>query len=174
MRPADWEIQTTLDGPEKENAPLFKLSKENAVAKVPAKGKKGSRKAGQDKPIFPSALSEEPLTLDVKINNSTQPPSSPSKRRRGASHYSSGECSPSKKRSGEYDRDEIPSEERGLLFGSSRTGNHAEGMGTVTVEIALNDVVRTKRKFARQASESSLHGLEDEIEAATLVDPVTA
>lgn len=31
MRPADWEIQTTLDGVA-ENAPIFKASKENAAA----------------------------------------------------------------------------------------------------------------------------------------------
>lgn len=177
MRPADWEVQTTLDGPEKENAPVFKASKENAVAKVPAKGKKGRRIAGKganEESMLPSSLEEPFPSLDLKDTNIPQPPSSPSKRQRCASHYSKLECSPSKKRSCELEHDDIPREERGLLFGSNRVGNQAEGTSTIAIEIALNDVVKTKRRFERQASQSSLYGLEDEIEAATLVDPLMA
>lgn len=39
MRPQDWELQTTLDGPEKENN--FKATKVNAAANVKTKAGKG-------------------------------------------------------------------------------------------------------------------------------------
>lgn len=108
MRPSDWEIQQTLDHTDESNG--FKVIKETAT-KTKGKGKSGLG-------IFQSAAYFDSLAApkrNMNIENmppedpfSSQPtspskssvsvPSSPSKRRQSASHYSDVESSPRKRR----------------------------------------------------------------------------
>lgn len=202
LRPADWEVQTTLDLQDR-----FKACKDVAMAN-PGKGKKGGKKSRPD-------LSEQenipPPLGDAFIPSSPlkQPPLSPSKRRQGASHYSArtGESSPSKKshtmstETTTSVHDSMPASERGLLFGTSRAANGVSvqvasekaDVGGIEVVIPMVAKVNSKskmtkatkaktaktaaasrrvRSFKRERSESSLDGLEDGFGVASLADPV--
>ncbi|KAL5535796.1 HST3 [Sanghuangporus sanghuang] len=155
MRPADWEVQTTLDGPGKD---LFKVSKENAHAKT-AKTSKGGKSGRENIPPIPRPVTSKldkpsPTTTTTMVPLAQQAPSSPSKRSRTTSHYSKHECSPSKKKTHSIataaerttNVNALPAEERGLLF-ESRSVNHVP-----VVEI----VARTKRNLGPGKSQPTL------------------
>ncbi|KAI9512562.1 DHS-like NAD/FAD-binding domain-containing protein [Russula earlei] len=96
VRPSDWEVQQTLDDDD-NNA--FKAMKDKPTA------------SGTEN--IPPAPAVEPSTTLPKA------PSSPTKRAPSTSHYTGGDCSPSKKQDlGNSKRAtaKIPSHERGLLF----------------------------------------------------------
>jgi len=113
-------------------------------------------------------------------------PSSPNKRRQGASHYSDVECSPSKKRISPPFHVTVPAEERGLLFGVSRRLNSnttTEELADVSmasvggnaslvdmsVDVCPKHLEQVKRDFGqRSESTNSLFGLGGEFEKTTL------
>jgi NAD-dependent histone deacetylase SIR2 len=142
MRPADWEVQKTLDGVDGEDSP-FKVVKD--IPMVKAKGRSFEVvhwmctdvvfvSAGKKKPdidaenIPPSELPSEPISKPNQVT-----PVSPSKRRQAASHYSDVECSPSKKRDITVGIEKLAIEDRGLLFGNDSTNAKIVG---VYVEVA--------------------------------------
>lgn len=152
MRPADWEVQKTLDGDGDISMGGFKVVKEIAAQ---AKGKlnllmkqrrttdilpspKGNgkkRAAGTEnvaplKTLFPSE--ESPSTKASPL-----PPLSPSKRRQAVSHYSDVECSPSKKRDTTLAAgvEKLSMEERGLLFADTTNGKPTAGKSNQEVNV---------------------------------------
>ncbi|PBK76728.1 DHS-like NAD/FAD-binding domain-containing protein [Armillaria solidipes] len=127
MRPVDWEVQQTLvtiDGDVSMASPF--RSVKDASRASGAKGKtkeyKKSRDDDENIPPVPSMdmmLSTPDLSgLAITKGKSLASPSSPSKRRQGASHYNDKDSSPSKRRI-KTDKVGLAPEERGLLFGNS-------------------------------------------------------
>ncbi|KAJ3553115.1 hypothetical protein NM688_g3787 [Phlebia brevispora] len=108
MRPADWEVQKTLDAQDG-----FKAMKEvtNTVAGKPKSSKKENH---------PPTEKPHSTALPIIDLSALTPPSSPSKRRKSDCHYSDTECSPSKKRaSREIELSDLEGLARGPLFGNA-------------------------------------------------------
>ncbi|TDL17876.1 DHS-like NAD/FAD-binding domain-containing protein [Rickenella mellea] len=149
MRPADWEIQTTLVAGTEKNSGPFKVAKGTTDCKKWIKGsKRKSPKSDQENvpPGQPKIVSKESkYSISPTRATAASPPASPSKRPQVSCHYSDVECSPSKKRSGlknnAVDRSGIPLDERGLLFKSSKSVN-------VSVDIDLGAMMSVKAEYA--------------------------
>lgn len=133
-----------------------------------ADAKKSRRKQPNDenKANSPQFTKPQPSSDSRPTSTIKAPPLSPSKRRGNTPHYSSPECSPSKKKLSQPKHD-IPNEERRLLFGPSRNSNR----GTIPTddEFDFREIAPLK-PYKRTSSQSSLQGLEDEVQAATLAD----
>jgi len=136
MRPADWEVQKTLDGADEQDSP-FKVVKEIPVAKAKA----GKKKPDVDTENMPPT--ELPSELISKSNQTT--PVSPSKRRRAASHYSDVECSPSKKRDITAAIQKLAIEDRGLLFGNNSTNAKMVDVGLEVETVKLKPTAESRR-----------------------------
>ncbi|KAF9454074.1 DHS-like NAD/FAD-binding domain-containing protein [Macrolepiota fuliginosa MF-IS2] len=127
-KPADWEVQQTLDGDTSMASP-FKVIKPNAEA---TKKKKTANKKGvrpQDENRVPGGSIPEPI--------------SPSKRRQGACHYNNLESSPSKRQSmtvPKPPKHALPASERKLLFGECTNHTQAESEDVVTMDLSLVDL----------------------------------
>ncbi|KAF5368635.1 hypothetical protein D9758_002328 [Tetrapyrgos nigripes] len=150
MRPADWEVQQTLDGDASMSGSPFKVVKDAKVATAKPKAKNTKKKQphsidNASSNPFDMALStpEHPSLAKAKrkqprpdeeenippesfdmVISPAKPPGSPSKRRQGHSHYNDLEASPSKRRVKALGTaGTIDLEDRGLLFG--KTNNRA-------------------------------------------------
>lgn len=123
MRPADWEVQKTLDAPEG-----FKVVKDiTNAATIKPKCKSlelgiltdeklmttFSASKNENRPPIDGETSRPPVSIDTTLS----PPPSP-KRRKSDCHYSAGESSPSKKRASR-ELELVDFEGRGLLFGDA-------------------------------------------------------
>jgi NAD-dependent histone deacetylase SIR2 len=146
MRPADWEVQKTLDGADGEDSP-FKVVKDV----VKTKGMSFEDicwiythvnvvSAGKKKPEVDVENIPPPLDpIPIQKPNQVTPPVSPSKRRQAASHYSDLESSPSKKRdisAATLGIQKLAIEERGLLFGNDSTNAKTVEVGSGKVKLS--------------------------------------
>jgi len=131
MRPADWEVQKTLDAADGEDSP-FKVVKDVKTKSMSSRIFAGFIlmpidfvSAGKKKPEVDAENIPPPLDpIPIQKPNQVTPPVSPSKRRQAASHYSDLESSPSKKRdisAATLGIQKLAIEERGLLFGKDST-----------------------------------------------------
>ncbi|TFK26252.1 hst3 protein [Coprinopsis marcescibilis] len=120
MRPADWEIQQTLDG---ENTFGIKAAKPTTAAKIAS-----SKKPKENIP-----------PTDQPANSFEKCTSSPSKRRQKSSHYDVIDSSPSKRQSTSPFKGVMPAGERKLLFTES-TNHAAEPSETSKMDISLADL----------------------------------
>lgn len=128
MRPADWEVQQTLDG-ESSASGRFKTVK---VAKA-SKSLKPRQPLTERENVRP-ASSELPQKSAVSVAR-LGPPLSPTKRRKKDSHYDDLESSPSKRRTKSEQHHVMPANERRLLF-TEKTNQPATS--------AINDVENSK------------------------------
>ena len=127
MRPADWELQQTLDG-ESSTTGTFKTVK---VAKASKSLKARQPLTGREN-VGP-ASSELPRKSAISVAR-PGPPLSPTKRRKKDSHYDELESSPSKRRM-KSEQHTMPASERRLLF-TEKTNQPATS--------AINDVEKSK------------------------------
>lgn len=113
MRPADWEIQQTLDG-DSETAVGggLKAVKSLASSTLSKNGKPGRERENMAPLIVATA------TKELIIEGKPIPPLSSSKRRQKSSHYDDLESSPSKRHSTSHHH-LMPSGERKMLFAES-------------------------------------------------------
>jgi NAD-dependent histone deacetylase SIR2 len=110
IRPADWEIQQTLDGDgEIAVGGGLKTVKSLASSTLSKTGKPGSERENIAPPTVATAT-KEPIIKGKPI-----PPLSPSKRRQKSSHYDDLQSSPSKRHSSSRSH-LMPSSERKMLF----------------------------------------------------------
>ncbi|KAH9004043.1 DHS-like NAD/FAD-binding domain-containing protein [Lactarius hatsudake] len=105
MRPSDWEVQQTLD---EDDSSAFKAMKD-----VVGKGISGKKPIAHGMENIPPALVTDLPTVPPKA------PAFPKKRLRSTSHYTGGECSPSKRRDLGISKARVPPDERSLLFGDA-------------------------------------------------------
>ena len=163
MRPADWEVQKTLD----ESGSL-KVMKEvtNATAAKKAKGG-GKKKKG----------------VENKNVDAVPRPSSPNKRRNSESHYSDVESSPSKKKKPLSRVEGLDFEGRGMLFGDSTNLSAAKDVSgeeeDVFVEAALKEKLEKEKsrvaktlKGQRSRKNLKLEVVLDERSTSTKAAPV--
>ena len=108
MRPADWEIQQTLDGDcEIAVGEGLKTVKALASSTLAKTGKPGREREN----LVPPHAAKESTAKEKPI-----PPLSPSKRCQKSSHYDDLESSPSKRHSTSLHHRVMPSRERKMLF----------------------------------------------------------
>jgi NAD-dependent histone deacetylase SIR2 len=113
MRPADWEIQQTLDGDgEIAVGGGLKAIKSLASSTFSKTGKPGRERENM------APLTVATATKESIIKGKPIPPLSPSKRRQKSSHYDDLESSPSKRQSTAHHH-LMPSGERKMLFAES-------------------------------------------------------
>ncbi|KIM47786.1 hypothetical protein M413DRAFT_209505 [Hebeloma cylindrosporum] len=111
MRPADWEIQQTLDGDgEIAVGGGLKTVKSLASSTLAKNGKAGRERENMAPPTV------APATKESVTKGKPIPPLSPSKRRQKSSHYDDLESSPSKRHSTSRQHHVMPSGERKMLF----------------------------------------------------------
>jgi len=135
MRPADWEIQQTLDGDgEITVSGGLRTVKTLASSTLPKTGKPGYERENFD---------PTPIAKESTVKEKPVPPLSPSKRRQKSSHYNDLESSPSKRHSTSHHHRVMPSCERKMLFAES-TNKHPPRVSDSTekskMDISLCDL----------------------------------
>ncbi|KAH9044509.1 DHS-like NAD/FAD-binding domain-containing protein [Lactarius pseudohatsudake] len=128
MRPSDWEVQQTLD---EDDSSAFKAMKD-VVGKGIRKylslyscwapmNTNGWINAGGKKPIAPGMENIPPALVTDLPTVPLKAPAFPKKRLRSTStsHYTGGDCSPSKRRDLGISKAKVPPDERSLLFGDA-------------------------------------------------------
>ncbi|OBZ79976.1 NAD-dependent histone deacetylase HST3 [Grifola frondosa] len=123
MKPADWEVQTTLKAKDGDAPGTFRVVKE-ITNTIGNKGKSGRRK--------PDSRRENMLPVAVvePLPSIPQPPSSPGKRRKVNDEDDDDVERSPRKKSREKGRENFHFEERGMLFGNS-TNNKATGICSI-------------------------------------------
>ncbi|KAH7930382.1 DHS-like NAD/FAD-binding domain-containing protein [Leucogyrophana mollusca] len=153
MRPSDWEVQKTLVLEGEETG--FKVVKELAGA---AKGK-GKAVKGKRKPDIENIIPDDVFSADISTDHPksiASAPSSPSKRRQSASHYSDVESSPRKKHAAKFasDFERLQVSERGLLFGDA-TNSPSKVPGTDDFVMGELEPPKPKMRRGRAATVST-------------------
>jgi len=124
MRPSDWEIQQTLD---EDDSSTFKTVKD-----VVGKGISGK------KPTAPGMENIPPAPVTYLPTALPRTPTFPKKRPRSTSHYTGGDCSPSKRRDLGISKStaaKVLPDERSPLFGDATNScarnleNHTDRCG---------------------------------------------
>ncbi|KAH9065768.1 DHS-like NAD/FAD-binding domain-containing protein [Lactarius vividus] len=114
MRPSDWEVQQTLD---EDDSSAFKAMKDVAPMNT-----NGWTNAGGKKPIAPGMENIPPALVTDLSTVLLKAPTFPKKRLRSTSHYTGGDCSPSKRRDLGISKStaaKVLPDERTLLFGDA-------------------------------------------------------
>jgi NAD-dependent histone deacetylase SIR2 len=130
-RPADWEVQQTLDG-ESTATSKFKSVK----SAKPSNISKPRRPLTERENVGPTSpgLAQKSAIVEAKL----APPLSPTKRRKKTSHYNDLESSPSKRQTKSEHYHAMPANERRMLF--MEKTNQPGGSATDDVETSKMDI----------------------------------
>ncbi|KAG1757121.1 DHS-like NAD/FAD-binding domain-containing protein [Suillus lakei] len=144
MRPSDWEIQQTLDHTDESGG--FKVVKEPATK---TKGKAAPKRNPNVENMPPeNPFSSQPASPSKKP---VSVPSSPSKRRQSASHYSDVESSPRKRRDIAKiadSMDRLDMSEKCILFADATNATKNAGGG----DLVMGELQPSKAKVRRAAT----------------------
>jgi NAD-dependent histone deacetylase SIR2 len=159
LRPSDWETQQTLDNDDngaframkdvvgkgiRKYLSLYSLCSLHEYLSILSAG--GKKPAASGTENIPPAPAVDPFTTLPKA------PSSPTKRPPSTSHYTGGDCSPSKKQDLGNSKPiaaKIPTDERGLLFADA-TNSCAKDAGIGESDVPIMKLKATGKGRVRR------------------------
>ncbi|KAJ7596660.1 DHS-like NAD/FAD-binding domain-containing protein [Mycena floridula] len=146
LRPSDWEVQQTLLGTNGEA--LFKTVKDTSKLKTKDSKKKPNPDEENLRPSSSMNMVLSPERLSMLLEKpALTPPSSPTKRRQAASHYSDIESSPSKKRA-----PPTKPEIRVPLFSYNQSVDMDADLGALAADLSMQSPPKTKPPAAKNTA----------------------